>query len=179
MQVLLGALLTLGGRELLQLSSTQPFNAINNTTYGFSQPRQRPAERSTHAGPSHMHLLHKYFKEQLISLLITSLLSKFCFENTYEFSYMEMWMPQRLCVNLHFDVEWWIEDWFALVEQPIYSAGAKGIMCHLFINMHVGTWNAMRVIREAVRWCSTRMRSNLWRCTVQINRERARERERD
>lgn len=50
-------------RELLQLSSTEPFNAIINTTYSFSQPRQRPAERSTHAGPSHLHPFHKYFKE--------------------------------------------------------------------------------------------------------------------
>lgn len=104
MRVLQGALPTLGGRELVQVSSTQPFNAIINTTYSISQPRQRPAERSTQAGPSHLHLLQKYFKELLISLPLTSLLSKLCFENKEEFNYMEMWMPLQLCVNLDFDV---------------------------------------------------------------------------
>lgn len=32
-------------KEMVQQSLTQPFNAIINTTYSFSQPRQRPAER--------------------------------------------------------------------------------------------------------------------------------------
>lgn len=61
MWVLQGALPTLGGRELLRVSSTQPLNAIINTTYSFSQPRQRLVERCTQAGPSHLQPLHKYF----------------------------------------------------------------------------------------------------------------------
>lgn len=58
-----------------------------------------------------------------------------------------MRMPQQLCINLHFDVRWWRKDWLASVEQPIYSAGAIEIMCQLFINVHVWTWNTMHVMR--------------------------------